>query len=114
MATEDRTRVHLLERDGTPAEIVNLHGAADLLRHRLAQSRIAEAKRLVEEAQNLLGRAARNLCPIIGAIPKHRRAGALYVQVERFWHDLEKFERTGRYEMDGDARGLAERGEVER
>lgn len=85
-----------------------------MLRRRLARSRIAEAKRLTEEAQNLLDRAARNLCPVVGAVAKHRKAGALSVKCRQFWDELDSYERTGRYALDGASEGLQGRGEVER
>lgn len=84
------------------------------LRRALAETRVAEAKRLVEQAQNILDRAARNLCPITGGIAKHRKVSALSDRCRAMWDELDTYERSGRYELDGAAEGLMDRGEVER
>jgi|SRR6185295_9241715 len=84
------------------------------LRRALAETRVAEAKRLVEQAQNILDRAARNLSPIIGGIAKHRKVSALSDRCRGIWDELDTFERSGRYELDGAAECLMDRGEVER
>lgn len=77
-------------------------------REGLAWSRLMEAARLVEQAQHTLDRAARNLCPIIGAGKLHRKAGQLSESCREFWQKIEDFETNKDRAIDGEITGRAE------
>lgn len=98
--------------NGEPEEIL-------AKRRALAMSRIAETKRIIENCQHELDRAARNLSPLIGAIPLWNAAGKLSNGCRDLWDRLDKAERSGRVgprfvEIDGKAEELDQREAVER
>lgn len=87
---------------------VRLPEAERLAREGLAQTRLAEAARLVEQAQHILDRAARNLCPIIGAASLHSEAGRISQACYRLWDRIESFEMNPNRAIDGEVAGRAE------
>lgn len=53
-----------------------------------AEAKVEEALRLIEQAQNILDRAAQQLCPIIGLVKEWQRVGTLSDKCKAEWHRL--------------------------
>lgn len=56
-------------------------------RNAVARARVQHALDLLQEAQNLVGRALQSLSPITGgALPVYNKGHKLYDQVHRYWY----------------------------
>ena len=69
-----------------------------------AEAGVEVALECIEEAQQLIGRAAQALCSVSGLGREWRRLGALYDQAKRIWHDVrgrsDSLSRQGRLLLD--------------
>jgi hypothetical protein len=84
---------------------------ADLDYNAIAQAKVREAMRLVEEAQNIVLRAAHELSPIIHGAPENARLIRLYDRIRAEWYKLERSLQTKGHKLDLDemARARLER-----
>ncbi len=76
-----------------------------------ADAKVRAALDHIEEAQQELGRACQELCPIIGGASQWKRVRALYDRVHDEWHRVHAWaeKRRGRLDLDGSGRSALAR-----
>jgi hypothetical protein len=84
---------------------------ADIDTKAVARAKMRDAMRLVEEAQNIVLRAAQELSPIIHGAPENARLIRLYDRIKSEWYKLERALQTKGHKLDLDemARARLER-----
>lgn len=75
---------------------------ADIDTNAIARAKMREAMRLVEEAQNIVLRAAHELSPIIHGAPENARLMRLYDRINSEWHRLERSLQAKGHKLDLD------------
>ena len=68
----------------------------------IAEQRIRKALALIQEAQNLVGQAAQQLCPVRGIGNLWNDTGKLHDRVKDHWYRVEGARQRGRADVPAD------------
>lgn len=71
-----------------------------ILTHAEARRRVEEALRLLEQAQQLTGRAHSLLASVVGVLPQFERVGKLYDRIKDTWHFVAKRRDSAALDLD--------------